>query len=400
MPKQTSNFIIGLLVFAFVAVFTSQSLVDLSDILIVVFALFLAYQNRELRVFFRGLKPALLWPVWIAVVILGLGLNVGFSSLYAWTDLTEFKWIISFLSLIYLAKHVSDHSKFFEAVSGVLLLLNAASIILFYWQVHPRAGGIIDAVMAFSHNIAPILSLYAVYTFVNWSTLDRKMRALCIGVALTSALLTTLTFTRGVWIGSILSMVFVLLVWNFKLAIKFVLVICVGCAILVSTNQSIYNRVFAKTVHESNSNNERIYLWKANWRIVEDHPVLGVGFGQNRNYLRKYYDEMGFPADLIISHAHNQYLQLWAGTGSLGLICFLFFLFSIFRTAWAGLKNSVGKNRGLMLGLISGMLCFSIGALTEANFNISKNRFLFLMLAGLAIGFSTPKVLKTERSLK
>lgn len=398
MPKQTSNFIIGLLVLAFVAVFTSQSLVDLSDILIVVFALFLAYQNREIRVFFRGLRPALLWPVWIAVIILGLGLNVGFSSLYAWTDLSEFKWIISFLSLIYLAKHVSDHSKFFAAVSVVLLLLNATSIILFFWQDHPRAGGIFDAVMAFSHNIAPIFSLYSVYTFVNWPSLEKKMRALFVGVALTAALLTILTFTRGVWIGSFLSIAVVLLVWNFKTAIKFVLSICLGCAILVATNQSIQNRVFAKTVHESNSNNERLYLWKANWRIVEDHPVLGVGFGQNRSYLRKYYDEMGFPSDLIISHAHNQYLQLWAGTGTLGLLCFVFFLFAIFRMGWAGFKNSTGKDRGLMLGLVSGLLCFSIGALTEANFNISKNRFLFLMLAGLAIGFSTPKVLKTERS--
>ena len=387
-----------LLVFAFLAVFTSQSLVDLADTIIVVVALIFAFKNQEVRIFFQGFKPVLLWPVWITVLIIGLIFNIGFSNLYAWLDATEFKWIISFLSLIYLAKDITDRAKFFFEVSVTILLLNIASIILFFVRHEYRAGGIFDAVMAFSHNIAPIFCLYTVYTFVNWSILERRMRIFFSAIVLSSAFLTTMTFTRGVWIGSLLAIGITLLIWNFKVAIKILLAISIVCVVLLGTNQNIYERAFSKTVNESNSNNERLSLWKANWRIVEVHPILGVGFGQNRNYLRKYYDEMGFPADMIISHAHNQYLQLWAGTGSLGLLCFLIFLFGVFRSAWAGCKNSIGNNRGMMFGLFSGLLCFVIGALTEANFNISKNRFLFLLLAGLAMGFSEKMTAGKARS--
>ena len=131
---------------------------------------------------------------------------------------------------------------------------------------------------------------------------------------------------------------------------------------------------------------------------MQDHPLLGVGFGQNRNHLKKYYSELGFAADMPISHAHNQYLQFWAGTGTLGLLCYLTFLFFIFKAIWKGYRNAPGEYKGVMLGLFSAVLCFIIGALTEANFNISKNRFLFLLLAGVAIGFSEKIMAKNSEA--
>lgn len=378
----------GLLTFAVVAAFTSQSLVDLADVLVVISVIYFSFKNHEVKSVFYGFKPAVLWPIWLIVVLSGLLVNLGAFNLYAWIDLTEFKWVITFLCFIYLGKNIEQPLKVFRIISIPLLIMNFISLGLYFSRHEVRAGGIYDAVMAFSHNIAPILCLFTVFVFVNWSTLSRNFKIFYSALFVTSAILTALTLTRGVWIGSILAVGFALFAWNYRKAIYISLVLGAVCAAVVFSNQSIQNRVFSKTSSELTSNNERLSLWKANWRMVQDYPLLGVGFGQNRNHLQKYYSELGFSGDMLISHAHNQYLQFWAGTGTLGLLCYLTFLFFIFRAVWKGFRQAPDELGGLMLGLFSALLCFVIGALTEANFNISKNRFLFLLLAGVAIGFS------------
>lgn len=387
--KSCSENAAGIILFSIVAAFTSQFMVDLADILIIISSLVFAYKNREFNNFFKGFKPSLLWLVWLVIIFAGLIANLGFLNLQVWVNFIEFKWIITLLSMIYLVKKIEETKKLLKTMSVLLLVMNLISLFLnFYREGEGRAAGILNAVMAFSQNIAPIFSLFTVLVFVHWFYFNRNEKILVVSTALTLALLTLLTMTRGVWIGSAVAIITCLFIWNFKRAIQVTSVFVLVGVVLFFSSQRVQERVFSKTYDETSSNDVRRALWKANWRMVQDYPILGVGHGQNKNHLRKYYDELGYPKDMLISHAHNQYLQVWAGTGTLGFICYLVFLFYIFKTAWRGYKNALQENKGLMLGLISALLCFVIGALTEANFNISKNRFLFLLLAGLAIGFS------------
>ena len=398
-----SNFILGLFALSLMAAFTSQSLVDFADTLIVITAVYLSYKNRELKAYFTGFTPAALWPVWLGVVAVGLIVNLGFSDVQTWLNIVEFKWILSLLSIIYLVKKTNFNNKsnnkrnnlFFSSLAGLFLVMNFASIFLYLAIGEARAGGIFNAVMAFSHNIASVFSLFAVLAIVNWSYFNRFQKIIIILLTSSSALLTLLTYTRGVWISSVVGIIVCLFVWNFKRAILFLIGVGLIALVLIFGNQGINNRILSKTAVEKSSNQSRLALWRANWRMIQDYPILGVGHGQNKNHLQKYYDEMGYPPDTLISHAHNQYLQVWAGTGTSGFICYLVFLFSVFKITWQGYKEATEENRGFVLGLMAALLCFVVGALTEANFNISRNRFLFLLLAGVAIGYSQVKEQKT-----
>lgn len=394
--KSINSIIIikGLIIFSLVASFTSQTLVDIADFLVISTALFFAYKNIELKSFFKGFKPILLWPVWLVIVALGLFMNLGINNLQFWMNFTEFKWIITLLSLIYLMSKIEFPLKLIKAVSIATLILNLVSLFLYFYRHDGRAAGIFGAVMAFSHNIAPIFCLFAVLAFVSWSYFKLSEKILISSIILSSYLLTFLTFTRGVWLGAIAAIAFCFIVWNFKKSLLFLSAFFMVCVLQMYFFQSVSDRVLSKTINETSSNDARVALWKSNLYMVKEHPYFGVGHGQNKYYLPQYYKVLGIPEDTIISHAHNQYIQVWAGTGTLGLICYLFFLYVIFKTAWQGYKNASPEKKGLMLGLIAALLCFVVGALTEANFNISKNRFLFLLLAGMAIGFSK-KVEKT-----
>ncbi len=383
--------VIGIFLFAIIAAFTSQSLVDLADFLLVGLALYYGFKNKDIEGLFKGFWPAWLWPVWLVVIFTGLALPLGINDQETWTNFVEFKWIFTLISVIFLTQKIVDLKKFFALSATILLILNCTSLFLFFYRHDGRTAGIFNAIMAFSHNIAPIFCLFTIFIFVNFRQLRRVGKFLVVTLALTSAVLTLLSYTRGVWIGSVVSITSCLLLWNYKKAGLFLIGLAIVGSILINTNQSVYDRTFSKTTSETSSNEARIALWRVNIRMALDHPIFGVGHNQNRYHLRKYYDELGYPPEMLISHAHNQYLQVWAGTGTLGLLCYLFFLFSIFKTAWQGYKNANEENKGLLLGLISALFCFVIGALTEANFNISKNRFLFLLIAGMAIGFSAKK---------
>ncbi len=404
--KKALGTIVGIITFSLIAAFTSQTLVDIADTLVVLTAFYYAYTNHEIRVFFRGFKPAVLWPIWLLIVTLGLVVNLGSfnsqtniqASIQVILSFIEFKWIITLLSFIYLVEKYTEPKKFLEIIIYTVLTLNLLSLFFYFYRPDEiRAAGVFNAVMAFSHNIAPIFCLFTVLIFVNWVYFNRNEKILITIIALTSYLLVLLTYTRGVWIGSAVAITVCLSLsnlWSFKRAIQFLSIFIFVGTILVFTNKSVHDRALSITKVQSSSYSIRLALWKAHWRMVQDYPFLGVGFGENKKHLRKYYDEFSYPADMMISHAHNQYLEVWAGTGTLGFICYLVFLLAIFKTAWRGYENAELQNKALLLGLISALLCFVIAALIEANFNIYKNRFLFLLLAGLAIGFSNQNFLK------
>ncbi len=70
----------------------------------------------------------------------------------------------------------------------------------------------------------------------------------------------------------------------------------------------------------------------------------------------------------------------------MGLLCYLSFMGLILAKTYQGYRASSGTVWGAwQLGLLASLFCFWVGALTESNFNIAKNRYLFLMLAALAV---------------
>lgn len=380
----------GLILLGFFASFTSQTLIDISDFVIVITSLGLAYQRNEFRLYFDGFRPKYLWPVWLSVVAVGLFFNINIQSVI---NFVEFKWILTLLSITYLVFILIDENfeyfKLFNNISYMALILNVIAIYLYFTRDEGRAAGIYNAIMGFSHNIAPIFCLFFILYITNWN-LNKKIDNLIIFLTVvTSGFLVLVTYTRGVWLGVIFAIPIVLAFWSIKRVLQFIGITTLLLAFLIYFNKNFSDRVFSKTIAETSSNDARVVLWKANLMMVRDYPFFGVGQGMNKNYLQKYFDEIGIPKNsVIISHAHNQYLQVWAGTGTFGLICYLFFLFSIFRTVKTSYQLSQAKNKPLFLGLLAAILCFLISALTEANFNISKNRFLFLLIAGMAIGIA------------
>jgi hypothetical protein len=76
-------------------------------------------------------------------------------------------------------------------------------------------------------------------------------------------------------------------------------------------------------------------FWSTALAMVRDHPLLGVG-PDNFRWLFTAYS--GVPANNLGIHAHNQYLEALADSGTLGLLSFLALLMMLMRVAAAGVR--------------------------------------------------------------
>lgn len=173
--------------------------------------------------------------------------------------------------------------------------------------------------------LAPALSLL----FMPTPALRRWLAGLalgCGGIAL------VLTYSRGGWIAFAVSLAIVcLLAWRRGLlSLRVIVAIVVLVALLFGIlGGSIMLRLEAS---DNGATTGRLILLQLAWRIVTDHPVLGVGLNNFAavlpHYLTPTFDH------IFVYVVHNKYLLVWAESGLGGLLAFLAFLGSTLRRGW------------------------------------------------------------------
>jgi putative inorganic carbon (HCO3(-)) transporter len=144
-------------------------------------------------------------------------------------------------------------------------------------------------------------------------------------------------------------------------------------------------------IQQSDQGQERVFegrttLWEIGKRMVEAHPVTGVGAGNFQTSSRHYLLQPGavFRSDVVIftpQVAHNTYLGVAAELGLVGLTLFLtitgFSLFSLIRAAGNFARRGDLRSEALTRAMLVAM----VGVLV-ADFFISQeiNKQLWLML--------------------
>jgi len=105
--------------------------------------------------------------------------------------------------------------------------------------------------------------------------------------------------------------------------------IIVGCIFSVALSDVIIARLFES---DNNAAYARIPLMELAFRIIKANPILGVGAN---NFTVVMYDYISAElAGMWLYIVHNKYLLVWAETGIIGIIVFLWFLFSTIGRGW------------------------------------------------------------------
>lgn len=125
----------------------------------------------------------------------------------------------------------------------------------------------------------------------------------------------------------------------------------VGIGALILLFQPIYNAVFIGDNEYSAVT--RLEAWRIVGEIIKVNPILGLGPGNYYNYTL-LFPILGWYVEF---NSHNNYVDIVAQTGILGLICFIWFVVAAWQLGWR-LRNQVPKDgftQAFVYGTLGGL---------------------------------------------
>ncbi len=136
------------------------------------------------------------------------------------------------------------------------------------------------------------------------------------------------------------------------------------------------------TPEQWNGANIRLAVWSCGWEVVKKHPVVGVQLGDKVDGLMEVYKEKHFDfAYNSRRNMHNNYLDIWASFGTVGLLLFLYgFLFEPIRQ---GIKTRD------IFGLFV-IAAFMLSFITETYFDRSMGNIMFSFFIAFIISYREP----------
>jgi O-antigen ligase len=201
-----------------------------------------------------------------------------------------------------------------------------------------------------------------------------------------------LTFSRGAWLGWTASMVylgFTIKKWKYLAALAVLATTCVLVA------PSLRNRVVTISRPQSDQSiKERIQLLKSSLQLGMENPVLGVGYGRGRlkENLRSRLQGTVLD-DSPIWHTHNLYVELFAGTGLLGLLSFLWLIGQTLRRVSRAAIGRDGAERLMGFALAASWIAAIVTGVGDIPFYHHETRIFFFSLLALAHIYSSHPLL-------
>ncbi|KGF71680.1 polymerase [Neosynechococcus sphagnicola sy1] len=243
------------------------------------------------------------------------------------------------------------------------------------------------------------LSVAAIFAWRGW--MPKLLAGVMAGIN-TACLV--LTFSRGGWIGLVISMfvLFVLLMywWSIRwpqpwrsLAIPTLLGgLAVFVFLAVMLVDPLRDRVFSIFAGRGDSsNNFRLNVWAAVIEMIRDRPILGIGPGNTA--FNKIYPLFQRPRFNALS-AYCILLEISVETGFVGLCAFLWLLTVIFNQGWVQLQRlrQLGSREGFWLmaaiATMAGML--GHGLVDTVWYRPEVSTLWWLMVAIIASYYTVP----------
>jgi len=183
-----------------------------------------------------------------------------------------------------------------------------------------------------------------------------------------------LTYSRGTWIAVVIGIVvYTLLTREWKIPVK--AIVLVGLSFLIITMPTTYiskwinnnteignfvrtgveeedtgfaaeserlKETFNASTFEKSKNTGRLFVVYKGFEIYKDYPIIGSGFGTfgdsaSKSYSSPLYKEYGIETNI---YADNQYIEVIAQNGTVGVILFAVFLLGLLHLFWKHRKTN------------------------------------------------------------
>jgi O-antigen ligase len=132
---------------------------------------------------------------------------------------------------------------------------------------------------------------------------------------------------------------------------------------------------------ESRQGGTRLKIWQGTGQMIMANPVFGVGLGGYWAAIPMYHDASGI---LTPQQAHNDYLELAASGGSVGLAIGGWFVLVVFKRARANLQSPERFRRAACLAALIGIAGVAAHSLVDFGLHRMLNAMVFTALIVVA----------------
>jgi putative inorganic carbon (hco3(-)) transporter len=195
-------------------------------------------------------------------------------------------------------------------------------------------------------SLAPVL-MVAAARFRPW------LRAVSAVVFALGVVALVLTASRGGWLGFVLAMLFLAVVGVRRGVLKLRLVL-LALLVVVAVAFSFADTITARLSDDGGAAAGRVPLMEIAWNMVQARPVLGIGLNNFSTVLPDFAGPR-FSGDWL-AVVHNQYLLIWAETGTAALGAFLLFLAATIRRAWGASACADPQLAAIAIGLAAAVV--------------------------------------------
>jgi len=214
------------------------------------------------------------------------------------------------------------------------------------------------------------------------------------------------TLSRGAWLGLLAC----LAVWGFfvgKDSIKrnrkwltLALAACLLFPILLGPKWKIETPIFKSGQEEMEnvigraisitnlgeaSISARIEGWKSSLRMFSKRPLLGWGLDNFGTICPQYITPKFVSSagrDMLQSYAHNEFLQVGATVGIIGLIVYIWLIVTFFKLLIYLLKKERGDTRTFLIGIMSSSVALMV--YNQFHFSVVTTAIMFWLFMGIA----------------
>lgn len=253
--------------------------------------------------------------------------------------------------------------------------------------------------------------------------ISKKLKIMVGLVGIITLIALIYTRTRGAWVGFIGAMaffagaklmaeggmkkIFKRLFSKKSLIIISLMVICLGLLIRYDYRRpgSFTEKFLSIADLKDPATRHRFVMWHTGIDIIKEHPLLGTGMGTFKEiypkYQSKYLRTKKYGRFEGLSRfAHNDYLEITANTGILGLGTFLWLIVTLY---WTGLKRlkQISESKyspNLLIIILSSLTAVLIHSFFHYSFYLPTTSMLFWLWLGL-LNTDGTKLQKTKENI-
>ena len=369
-------------------------------------------------------KTKLELPLILFTLVLVLSLFISETKRTSLNDfIIFFSYILIFFLITNNLNQEADFNSFIHLFFIISSFVSIYTIIQYYgFDPYLKDLHILTSTIGQKNWISNYLAMIFPVIF-SYFLLEKTKKNKRIYFFLLSILYTTLMIcqSRGIWISISITVIFAIYIifkfkfyeifkrnkkWLFSLLITFLVI-----TIIYSTENPINKSAItvpqkAMSTFDENdpSINTHLLHWKTTFEMIKDRPIFGSGIGTFKmNYLNyqaeilknnPYYIKYSVKA----GEAHNEYLQMWAELGIIGLGIFIGIIMLFYSLVIDYLKkNDSEKDKIIVFGLVSGITCFLIHCLFTFPLHVPALGLTFFTLVGLTVIYTRKtNLLKTD----